>query len=99
MAARTKGQLFLEKLQEREYKRLGRLGDYEKDNALRDPKFVSEMVDKMLQKRAAFMSPEEMAELRAQTLKGINEAANIERPTKYEEPGKYNLMTTLARQI
>jgi hypothetical protein len=99
MAARTKGQQLLEKLQEREYRRLGRLGDYEKDNSLQDADFNRRMVEEMIQKRAAFLPPEVMAEMREKLLEGISANAKAEMPTKYEEPSGYHLMTNLARQV
>jgi hypothetical protein len=99
LGAKTKGQMLLEKLQEREYKRLGRLAEYESRRALRDTSFNNKILEEMLQKQGFFFSPEEIAEIRSQLTSHINEVANAELPTKYEDPAKYAIMTHLAKEI
>src|SRR5438552_700335 len=99
MAERTKGQLFLEKLQEMKYRQLGTLAEHEVESVFEHPDLVNRILDETLKKKGAMFPVEEIAELRSQLVEGLKGIENTELPTRYEDPLGYNMMMHLAEQI
>src|ERR1700687_6464079 len=91
MNARSKAQVFLEALQEREYTRLGLLESIEKRRELMSV-VGADVADAMVQAKGKFLSPQELEEFRARLIKTHRDAAIAQLPSRFQDPLSYALV-------
>jgi hypothetical protein len=100
-APRSEGQLLLEFLQQKMYSHLGRLDEFgpQQSDVFDDEKEVARSIEEMLAKRAALVTPEELATLRTSLPAKIQRDRAMDLPTRFERRDDYLWMRYLADEI
>jgi hypothetical protein len=92
----SKALILLERLQEREYARIGTLAERLQGASSADQNIENKILEEVLKARAAFIAPGETDELRKSLIEHVRA---IQVPTKFEDPLQYSMMRSAADQI